>query len=91
LSALAAVPSAFFSFGLADSAKTPNLVRYLIAPGYVLMLHVRLSFDNSIWLAVWTNSAYYALLIYLISYFVDEHAISHSSEEISPTKLRLTP
>jgi hypothetical protein len=90
LSALAAVPSAFFSFGLADSAKTPSLVRYLIAPGYVLMLHVRLSLDNSIWLALWTNSAHYGLLIYLISHFVDAHAISRSSEEISPTKLGLT-
>lgn len=90
LSALAAVPSAFFSFGLADSAKTPNLVRYLIAPGYVLMLHVRLSFDNGIWLALWTNGAYYTLLIYLISYFVDPRAICASSRKISPAKLGLT-
>jgi hypothetical protein len=88
LSALAAVPSAFFSFGLADSAKTPNFVRYLIAPGYVLCLHVRLSFDNTIWLALWTNGAYYAVLIYLVSSWVDARVASHSLELSSPNKSR---
>jgi hypothetical protein len=90
LSAVTAAPAAFFCFGLADSAKTPNLVRYLISPGYVLMLHVRLSFDSSVWLALWTNGAYYTFLIYLISYSVGARAMSRSSEEISPTKLRFT-
>lgn len=73
-SVLAAIPSTFFSFGLADSAKTPNFVRYLIAPGYVLSLHVRLSFDNAVWLALWTNAAYYAVLIYLVSSWIDVSA-----------------
>lgn len=88
LLSLAAVPSAFFSFGLADSAKTPNFVRYLIAPGYVLCLHVRLSFDNTIWLALWTNGAYYAVLIYLVSYWVDTRATSRSLPESPPNKSR---
>lgn len=86
LSALAAVPPALFSFGLADSTKTPNLVRHLMAPGFVLMMHLRLGFDNSVGLALWTNGAYYSVLIYLISYFVDSRAISRSLEEVSPKR-----
>jgi hypothetical protein len=86
LSALAAVPSAIFSFGLADKAKIPNFVRYLIAPGYVLCLHVHLSFDNTIWLALWTNGAYYAVLIYLVSTWEDTRATSRSLQEGSPNK-----
>jgi hypothetical protein len=77
LSALGAIPATFFSYGLADSPKTPNFIQYLIAPGCVLSLHVRLSFDSSIWLALWTNGAYYAAIIYLISFWVDAKTPNH--------------
>jgi hypothetical protein len=86
LSALGAIPATFFSFGLADSPKTPNFIQYLIAPGYVLSLHVRLSFDSSIWLALWTNGAYYAAIIYLISFWIDARASSRASEDSGTNK-----
>jgi len=71
LSALVAIPSAFFSFGLADSSKTPELVRYLIAPGYEFGLHVRMGFDSGITTALVINTAYYTLIIFLISRLMD--------------------
>jgi hypothetical protein len=77
LSAFGAIPATFFSYGLADSPKTANFIQYLIAPGCVLSLHVRLSFDSSIWLALWTNGAYYAAIIYLISFWVDAKSANH--------------
>jgi hypothetical protein len=85
-SALAAVPSTFFSFGLADSAKTPNFIRYLIAPGYVLSLHVRLSFEHGVSLALLADGAYYAVVIYLISFLVDAHGRCRSLRDNFPTK-----
>ena len=85
MSALAAIPAAFFSFGLADSAKTPNFVRYLIAPGYVLALHVCLKLAGFLWLALCTNAAYYTLLICLISSWMDAHANRRSLEDRYPT------
>jgi|SRR5580658_10291985 hypothetical protein len=70
-SSLGAIPSVFVSFDLADSVKTPNFLRYLIAPGYVVSLNLRLSFDAGVWLALWMNEVYYALLIFLISTWFD--------------------
>ena len=43
-SVLVAIPSVFVSFALADSVRAPNFLRYLIAPGYVVSLNLRLSF-----------------------------------------------
>ena len=86
MSAFAAISAAFFAFGLADSAKTPNFIRYLIAPGYVLALHARLNLANFLWLALCTNAAYYALVIYLISSWMDAHANRRSLEDRHPTK-----
>jgi hypothetical protein len=86
LSALAAIPAPFLSFGLADGPKTPNFIQYLIAPGYVLSLHVRLGFDTGIWLALWTNGIYYAAIIYLVSSWVDAHAGFHAAEASGPNK-----
>jgi hypothetical protein len=83
---LVAIPPTFFSFGLADSAKTPNFIRYLIAPGYVLSLHVRLSLENGVWLALLVNGTYYAVVIYLISSWVDTHGRSRSLRGGCPTK-----
>jgi hypothetical protein len=86
LSALAAVPSTFFSFGLADNAKTPNFIRYLIAPGFALSWNVHLSFEHGVLLALLADGAYYTVVIYLIWFFVDAYGRSRSLRDNVPTK-----
>jgi hypothetical protein len=85
-SALAAVPSTLFSFGLADSTKTPYFIRYLIAPGVALSWNVHLSFEHGMDLALLADGAYYTVVIYLISSLIDAHNRSRSLRDNCPTK-----
>jgi hypothetical protein len=78
-SALVAVPSVFVSFALADSSKTPKFVQYLIAPGYVLTANLRLTFSRNVWLALWVDEVYYALIIFLISSWFRHYSTSRSN------------
>ena len=87
LSARAAIPATFVAFSLADSAKTPNFIRYLIAPGYFFSsLHVHLSFESRMSLDLLTIGAYYTAIIYLISFWIDARARSRTSEDSGPNK-----
>jgi hypothetical protein len=72
-----AVPLALISFAIADHEMTPNVIRYLIAPGYVLSLRLSLggsSFSESIsrdvCFALTANTAYYGLLVFLVLWSV---------------------
>lgn len=73
LSVALAVPLALLSFAIADSVRTPEVIRYLIAPGYLLILHMSSggnsfgeSLNREMSLALTTDTAYYGLLIFLV-------------------------
>ena len=82
-SVAAAIPLASIALTVADSEMTPKVIRYLIAPGYVLaerLPSAGTSFPESIsrfvWFALTTNAAYYFLLILLVLWW---RASRHSS------------
>jgi hypothetical protein len=73
LAIFVAMPLAIISFGVVDSALTPNIVRYLIAPGYLLSLRLPLggnrvqqSLSLSVLFALTVNAVYDALGIFLL-------------------------
>lgn len=72
-SVVLAIPLAFVSFAVADSVRTPNVIRYLIAPGFVLSLHLSPggstfseSLSRMVWLTLAANTAYYAVPIFVV-------------------------
>ena len=70
LSVVCAIPLAFISLAIADNTQTPDIVRLLIAPGYLLGLHAispNMGFLDSLGrfgkVALTVNTCYYALLL----------------------------
>jgi hypothetical protein len=68
-----AIPLSFISFAVADSVRTPNIIRYLIAPGFVLSLHLSSggssfseSLSRAVWLALATDTTCYAVPLFVV-------------------------
>jgi hypothetical protein len=85
--ALIAVPLSFISSSFAGYSKTPILVRYLLAPGYVFSVFFRSSFYFFLVLALVIDALYYTLIVFLISSSVD--SISESQTTLRPIWWRI--
>lgn len=74
------MPLSLISFAISDSGRTPNAIRYLIAPGYVWSSHLNLggrsfadSLSRDVWFIFTTDEAYYGLLIFLVLSLLRRH------------------
>jgi hypothetical protein len=56
----------YLSLAIADHVGTPQFVRYVFSPGYVLGLRFSDSFGNFVLIAVGVNITYFGLLIFLL-------------------------